>query len=26
VKKGSYEELRPMREAICEVGIDAKIL
>jgi ATP-dependent Clp protease adaptor protein ClpS len=25
VKKGSYEELRPMREAICEVGIDAKI-
>ncbi len=26
VKKGSYEELRPMREAICEVGIDAKII
>ena len=26
VKKGSYEELKPMREAICEVGIDAKIL
>ena len=26
VKMGSFEELRPMREAICEVGIDAKIL
>jgi ATP-dependent Clp protease adaptor protein ClpS len=26
VKKGSYEELKPMREAICEVGIDAKIV
>jgi len=26
VKNGSFEELRPMREAICEVGIDAKIL
>jgi len=26
VKTGSYEELNPMREAICEVGIDAKIL
>jgi len=26
VKTGSWDELRPMREAICEVGIDAKIL
>jgi ATP-dependent Clp protease adaptor protein ClpS len=26
VKTGSYEELNPMREAICEAGIDAKIL
>ena len=26
VKMGSFDELRPMREAICEVGIDAKIL
>jgi ATP-dependent Clp protease adaptor protein ClpS len=26
VKSGAYEELNPMREAICEVGIDAKIL
>jgi len=26
VRNGSYEELNPMREAICEVGIDAKIL
>ncbi len=26
VKTGSFEELKPMREAICEVGIDAKIL
>jgi ATP-dependent Clp protease adaptor protein ClpS len=26
VKNGSFEDLRPMREAICEVGIDAKIL
>ena len=26
VKKGSFEELRPLREAICEVGIDAKII
>lgn len=26
VKTGSFEELRPLREAICEVGIDAKIL
>lgn len=26
VKNGSYEELMPMREAICERGIDAKII
>jgi ATP-dependent Clp protease adaptor protein ClpS len=26
VKTGSYQELNPMREAICEAGIDAKIL
>ena len=26
VKQGSFEELKPMREAICEVGIDAKIV
>jgi ATP-dependent Clp protease adaptor protein ClpS len=26
VKIGSFDELKPMREAICEVGIDAKIL
>jgi ATP-dependent Clp protease adaptor protein ClpS len=26
VKTGSYEELNPMREAICEAGIDAKIV
>lgn len=26
VKTGSFEELRPLREAICEAGIDAKIL
>ena len=26
VKNGSFEELRPLREAICEEGIDAKIL
>lgn len=25
VKEGSYDDLRPMREAICEAGIDAKI-
>lgn len=25
VKNGTYEELRPMREAICDAGIDAKI-
>ena len=26
VRNGSYEELNPMREAICEAGIDAKII
>ena len=26
VKEGSYEELNPMREAICNAGIDAKIV
>lgn len=26
VKTGSFEELHPMREAICEAGIDAKIV
>ncbi len=26
VKTGSFEELKPMREAICEAGIDAKIV
>jgi len=26
VKTGSFDELRPMKEGICEVGIDAKIL
>ena len=26
VKKGSYEILKPMREAICDRGIDARIL
>jgi ATP-dependent Clp protease adaptor protein ClpS len=26
VKNGSFEELQPLREAICEAGIDAKIL
>jgi len=26
VKTGSFDELKPMREAICEAGIDAKIL
>lgn len=26
VKKGSFDFLKPMREAICEVGIDARIL
>ena len=26
VKKGDYDFLRPVRESICEAGIDAKIL
>jgi len=26
VRTGSFDELKPMREAICEQGIDAKIL
>ncbi len=26
VKKGSFDELRPMKDSICEAGIDAKIL
>jgi ATP-dependent Clp protease adaptor protein ClpS len=26
VKTGSFDELNPMREAICEAGIDAKIV
>ena len=26
VKSGQADELQPMKEAICEVGIDAKIL
>ncbi len=26
VRTGSFDELKPMREAICEEGIDAKIL
>lgn len=26
VKSGQLEELQPMKDAICEVGIDAKIL
>ena len=26
VKNGAFEFLKPMREAICEVGIDARIL
>jgi ATP-dependent Clp protease adaptor protein ClpS len=26
VKSGQIEELQPMKDAICEVGIDAKIL
>lgn len=26
VRTGSFDELNPMREAICEAGIDAKIL
>ena len=26
VKEGSFEELQPMQEEICEAGIDAKIV
>ena len=26
VKNGSFKELKPMKEAICEQGIDARIL
>ncbi len=26
VRTGSYDQLNPMREAICEAGIDAKII
>lgn len=26
VKTGSLDELRPMKDAICEVGIDARII
>jgi ATP-dependent Clp protease adaptor protein ClpS len=26
VKTGSFDELHPMREAICEAGIDARIV
>jgi ATP-dependent Clp protease adaptor protein ClpS len=26
VKSGDFDELKPMKDAICEVGIDAKIL
>lgn len=26
VKSGSYDELRPLKEGICEAGINAKIL
>jgi ATP-dependent Clp protease adaptor protein ClpS len=26
VKNGSFDELKPMKEAICEAGIDARIL
>lgn len=25
VKKGQFDELRPMKDSICEAGIDAKI-
>lgn len=25
VKKGTFDELRPMKDSICEAGIDAKI-
>ena len=26
VKKGSYEELKPLKDGICDAGIDAKIV
>lgn len=26
VKSGSYDELKPMKDGICDAGIDAKIL
>ncbi len=26
VKRGTHEELQPMKDAICEAGIDAKII
>lgn len=26
VKRGTYEELKPMKDSICEAGIDAKIV
>jgi ATP-dependent Clp protease adaptor protein ClpS len=26
VKTGSFDELKPMKEAICEAGIDARII
>ncbi len=26
VKMGSFDELKPMRESICEAGIDARII
>lgn len=26
VKKGTYEELKPMKDGICDAGIDAKIV
>ena len=26
VKRGSFEQLKPMKEAICEVGIDARVI
>lgn len=26
VKQGSFEQLKPMRDAICEAGIDARII
>ncbi len=26
VKRGSFDQLKPMKEAICEVGIDARVI